>query len=222
MNSVYETVAEVAGQVWALLKEIEASWVTAGVAVAGVLVALRTLRQLRIDSRQRSRPMMAAELRKPPYTEGVQVLVVRNYGPSIARNVKVAFDPPIPDPDPKRSVGGMSPYITRRYAKPICVVTPGMELANIWFVGQPRGDGRVNSEPTPPQFTVTIAYNGPDGTGDYEESFSLDTDLIRAETYVSSSAAPENRLKKIQESLARIATSTGRIAGMIESRKTNE
>lgn len=91
--------AEVAEGPRALLAAIDPAWVTATVAAAGVLVALvtaitglRSLRQLRIDSRERSRPMMAAEHRKPPYTRGTQVLMIRNYGPSIARNVEVTFD----------------------------------------------------------------------------------------------------------------------------------
>jgi hypothetical protein len=160
-----------------LLAAVDPAWVTAAAAAAGVLVALvaaitglRSLRQLRADSRERSRPMMAAELRKPPYTRGTQLLVIRNYGPSIARNVEVTFDPPIAEPIPERAAESVSPFITRRYAKPIPVVTPGMELANIWFSGRLEGNEWVNFERTPPQFTVTIAYDGPDGFP-YKDSF---------------------------------------------------
>jgi hypothetical protein len=40
--------------------------------------------------------MMAAELRDHPYVKATQLLVIKNYGPSIARNVTVTFDPEIP------------------------------------------------------------------------------------------------------------------------------
>jgi len=197
---------------------IEPAWIIATATSVGVVVAvltaitgLRTLRQLRTDSRERSRPMMAAELRKAPYSPGTQLLVIRNYGPSIARNVKITFIPPIPDPTPERATQSVSPFITRRYATPIPVVTPDMELSNIWFSGRLQGELWVNFEPTPDQFTVRIAYDGPEGTR-YEDRFSLDTDLIRQHTYVSSSTDPENRLKEAVKSLGKIEKAVSRVA----------
>jgi hypothetical protein len=211
-----------------LLTAVNPAWVTAAAAAAGVLVALvaaitglRSLRQLRTDSRERSRPMMAAELRKPPYTRGIQLLVIRNYGPSIARNVKVTFDPPIPEPIPERAAESVSPFIMRRYTNPIPAVTPGMELTNIWFSGRLEGNEWVNVERTPPQFTVTIAYDGPDGFP-YKDSFPLDTDLIRGETYMSSSADPDNQIKEIGKSLTKIEKSLTHITRTIGSGKADE
>lgn len=115
----------------------------------------------------------------------------------------------------------MSPSIKQRYAKPIPVVTPGMELTNIWFSGQMEGNGWVNSEPTPDRFTVTIEYDGPDGTR-YKDPFPLDIDLIRKHTYVSSSTDPENQVKEIGKSLAQMEKSIARIAGTIEPREHDE
>ena len=186
------------------------AWITAIVATVGVLVALgtaitglRTLRQLRTDSRERSRPMMAAELRKPPYTRGIQDLVIRNYGHSIARNVAVTFDPPIPDPPQGQAAQSVTPFLKRRYAEPIPVLTPGMELTNIWFCGEASGNTFVNSEPTPDRFTVTITYSGPDGTP-YEDQFPLDVALIRAHSYATPSTAPEQQRKEIIKVLGKI------------------
>lgn len=198
---------------------IDPAWFTAGAATVTALVALFTariglsqLRQVRADSRARSRPMMAAELRKPPYTRGIQDLVIGNYGQSLARNVKVTFDPPIPDPLPERAAQSVSPFITRRYAEPIPVATPGMQLTNIWFSGRLEDDLWVNFDPTPDQFTVTIAYDGPDDTH-YVDDFPLDVDLIRQHTYAASSEAPESRLKEGVKSLAKIEKAVTRIAG---------
>ena len=56
--------------------------------------------------------MMAAELRLIPYVSSAQALVVKNYGLGLARNVRVSFDPPIPDPvDPSTSV---TPFLKKR------------------------------------------------------------------------------------------------------------
>ena len=198
---------------------IDPTWITAGAVSAGVIVALLTaavglsqLKQVRADSRERSRPMMAAELRKAPYTPGTQLLVIRNYGPSIARNVKVTFDPPIPDPAPERAPQSVSPLVTRRYAEPIPVIAPDVELSNIWFSGiHDHANGWENFEPTPDRFTVTITYDGPDGTN-YVDPFPLDTDLINKHTYVSDSRDPENRLKEAVKSLAKIEKAITHIA----------
>jgi hypothetical protein len=191
-------IAEAVAMLRRLLAAVDPAWVRAAAAIAGVLVALvtaltglRSLRQLRTDSRERSRPMMAAELRKPPYVHGTQLLVIRNYGPSIAHNVKVAFDPPIPEPIPQRAAESVSPFITRRYAEPIPVVTPGMELINIWLSGRLEGNEWVNFEPMPPQFTVTIAYDSPDGTR-YQDSFPLDRPHPRGDLRVVHRGAGES------------------------------
>jgi hypothetical protein len=95
-------------------------------------------------------------------------------------------------------------FLKRRYAKPIPVLTPGMELDNLYYVGRP-GDGITfqNSEPTPPQVTVNIAYEGPDGAA-YEESFHLDVSLLRQRTYADSSTSPESQAKEALKTLKAI------------------
>lgn len=173
--------------------------VGATAAVAGATSGIRTLRQNRRDSKSRSRPMVAAELRDVKYSEATQILMIRNYGPSIARNVRVSFDPPLPDPeDPSTSV---TPFLKNRYSKVIQVLTPGMELDNLYYVGTPGPKGRfVNSEPTPDQVNVTIRYEN-DGGDKYEDKFALDTNLIRDRTYVTSSTSPESQRKVMVKSL---------------------
>jgi hypothetical protein len=154
--------------------------------------------------------MVAAELREIPYVKGTQILVVRNYGPSIARNVRVKFDPEIPDPDdPSTSV---TPFLKRRYAKPVPVLTPGMELDNIYFSGRQEGGSWVNGEPTPEQATVTITYEN-DAGDEFTDEFPLDTNLIRNRTYAESSASPEAQMKVLAKSvktLADLATAADR------------
>lgn len=149
--------------------------------------------------------MVAAELRSERYTKGVQVLVIKNYGPTIARNVKVTFDPPIPDPSPEEAGSSVTPYLKRRYEKPIPVLTPGMELDNLWFVA--RGPGMDNSEPTPDRCNVTIEYDDAGCTKTYKDSFVIDVDVIRKRTYTTSSAAPPSQMKEGVKALKSIAES---------------
>lgn len=125
-----------------------AAAVGAVAAASAATIGNRTLRQNRRDSRSRSRPMVAAELRDEPYADATQILVIRNYGPSIARNVRVSFDPPIPDPVDPSSSG--TPFLKKRYANPIPVLTPGMGLDNVYYSARPgSGDQFENLEPTP-------------------------------------------------------------------------
>lgn len=179
-----------------------AAVVAAGAAVTAAFSGVRTLRQNRQDSRARNRPMVAAELREVRYVKGTQILVVRNYGPSIARNVRVSFAPEIPDPDdPSKSV---TPFLKRRYADPVPVLTPGMELDNVYFSGQQEGGGWVNREPTPEQVIVTITYEN-DAGDEFTDEFPLDTDLIRNRTYTESSASPEAQMKTLAKSAKTLA-----------------
>ena len=190
---------------------VEPAWLAAGAACAAAVAAWfaaingsRTLRQARRDSKARSRPMVVAELRSPPYTHGTQALVITNYGPSIARNVRVTFDPEIPDPAPEKATKSWTPFLKRRYASPISVLTPGMELDNLYFVGRPGANGQFeNNEPTPPQVTVTISYDGPDETP-YRDTFDLDIGLLRQRTYAESSTSPEGQAKEALKLLKRI------------------
>jgi hypothetical protein len=143
--------------------------------------------------------MLAAELRKIPHVPGSQTLVIRNLGLTIARDVEVSFDPPIPDPAQEQA--SVTPFLKRRYERPIPVLTPGMELENVYYVGEPGPGGtRVNSEPTPDEMTVRLKYTGPDGTK-YDEFFPVDVTLLRNETYITSSKAPESLAKEAVKTL---------------------
>ena len=171
-----------------------AAAIAASAAVAGATSGVRTFRQTRRDSRARSRPMVAAELRDHPYADATQILVVRNYGPSIARNVRVTFDPPIPDPDNPAESG--TPFLKARYANPLAVLTPGMELDNVYFSGRQQGSTWVNYEPTPDQVTVRIEYEDDEGN-EWTDDFPLDTNIIRNRTYTVSSKDPDEQRKAL-------------------------
>lgn len=156
--------------------------------------------------------MVAAELQDVPYVRGTQRLVIRNCGPTIARNVNVTFDPEIPDPEPRDTEQSLTPFLKRRYAQPIAAITPGMELDNLWYVGVPEGNGFRNVEPTPDQVTVHLSYDAPDGTR-YDDAFPLDVDVIRKRTYSTSSTSPEAQAKEALKLLKAIQRSLADLAG---------
>jgi hypothetical protein len=194
------------------------AWIASGAAVASggaawtaAINGSRTLARARRDSRERSRPMLAAELQGHTYSRGTQSLVVRNYGTTIARNVHVRFDPPIPDPAPEFVHGSVTPYLKKRYAGTIALITPGMELKNLWFVGEAVNGKFVNSEPTPNKFTVSISYES--SLGDrYQDDFLLDVDLLSMQTSVTSSSEPANQIKEAAKNLKEINRSLSSIA----------
>lgn len=104
-------------------------WTAVGgiAAAATALVAIGTLLAASRDSKERTRPVIVVEYRIPPFPYMTLELVVRNVGASTARNIRVAFDPPLPDTGRQAS---FAPFVTRRYSQPITVLGPGQELSN--------------------------------------------------------------------------------------------
>src|SRR6266545_3644043 len=91
----------------------ETSWIALG-AIAGVVTAVgtaamavaiivtaviarRTLNATHDDSRARTRPIMIAELRRELLSHGTVLLVLKNLGASVAKNVTVRFEPGPPE-----------------------------------------------------------------------------------------------------------------------------
>jgi hypothetical protein len=187
-----------------------AAAVGAGAAVIGARAAVRSFGQTRRDSKARSRPMMAAELKLVPHASGSQALITKNYGLSIAKDVTVTFDPPIAMPENPDDL--VTPFLLRRYAKPIPVMTPGMELDNLYFSSRLGPDGHFyNGEPVPDLVTVKIAYKSADGDC-YSDEFPLDVRLLLERTYATSSTSPEGQAKKALEHFQNIAASLKSLA----------
>lgn len=193
--------------------------ISSGAAIWSATNGNRTLKRADRDSQARSRPMVAAELREEPYAPAVQLLVIKNYGPTVARNVTVTFDPPLGDPAPEEMHRSISPFLKRRYAKPISSLVPGQELDNIYFSGEPDStSGWKNREPHPDQVRVTIALDASDGVR-YTDHFDLDVNLIRNRTMVTSSRHPDERLKQATKALENVNKALVQIARTMPSSK---
>lgn len=83
-------------------------------AIATAVVAIVTIRQLRSDSKQQSRPIVVAELR-PASSRGSQIIVIGNYGRTLARDVSVAFDPELPKAPEGRENSWVTGFLASRY-----------------------------------------------------------------------------------------------------------
>ncbi|MFF9270668.1 COG1361 family protein [Streptomyces rochei] len=166
--------------------------------------------------------MVAAEFRNALPSRGTLYLVVRNYGPSVAKNVRVSFDPEIPDPAPDAARESIVPFLKDRYSRAIPTLTPEMELRNVYYVGKPQGGRYVNSEPTPERVTVTISYESADGKQEYKDSFELDVALMQNETWSTSSLSVESQVKEIRLSLKGIDKSMQGINRTFQSGRVSE
>lgn len=181
---------------------------------ATALVAVLALRSTARDSRERSRPMVLAEFRKAEHSTSHIDLIVRNAGPSVARQVQVSFDP---EPVLPSDVSTLrTPYLLRRYREPIPSMSPGQEFANIWFSGTRPPDGEtamVNREPTPDNVTVRVTYRDSQNRRYFDE-FPLELDLIRLTTFATSSTSIPGRFERIDRSLSKIADSMSEVANV--------
>lgn len=136
----------------------------------------------RKDSRDRTRPLVVASLRKgPTMSHGVSYLVVENAGQSVARNVEVSFDPPLPayetTNDGQPAV--VAPFLRKRYGSPITMIAPGQRLKNVYSYIAMGVNGNV--EPVPDQVTILVRYID-DHRRRYEDSFPLDREVLGLET----------------------------------------
>jgi hypothetical protein len=147
--------------------------------ITGVIAA-RTLQSQKQDSRDRTRPVVIAALRPgPSFTHGYLYLEVKNRGLSVAREVRVTFEPDIEDELPRgKSTGVEGPYIARRYAEPIPVMAPGQGFINIYWAARLEELGEVL---TPPSVRVTVEYKD-DRDRAYSDAFALEVESHKQET----------------------------------------
>ncbi|MFH8792227.1 hypothetical protein [Streptomyces sp. NPDC017941] len=163
--------------------------------------------------------MVAAEFRADEDSRSTLYLIIRNYGPSLAHNVRVSFNPEIPDPPADKAHDSIIPYLKSRYREPITALTPGTELRNVYFAGV-AGPGKefVNYENVPDRVLVTITYESDDSRETYTDSYDLNIGLLQSETYVTSSTSMKNQVTEIRKALQGADGKLGEIARAQRSR----
>jgi hypothetical protein len=170
--------------------QISAFWsgVSAVATAAAAAVAIATLLSIRTDSRDRSRPVVSAELLPLALSHGTSELVIQNVGSGVAKQVKVAFDPAI-----SAEMGQTAGFIESRYVQTIPTMGPGRRLTNVY--GHWAGDGSLAmTDPIPLDLTVSIEYVDTHGRR-YNDRYDLSVMTLRNETRASPSNTDDLGLK---------------------------
>jgi hypothetical protein len=160
--------------------------------VITALVAIGALLAAAHDSRERSRPYLAAELFPSQKSTASIVFRVHNFGTTVARDVRVTFDPAIEataEDDPAR-------HIRLRYEQPIPHLSPGQALNNTWQTFAARG--KVTTAPD--DCIVTITYKG-SGRRLHTDVYTLRLDAISHETEATSSDSELGSIRRIAKAL---------------------
>lgn len=178
--------------------------------VAGT-VAIVTLLALRSDSRERSRPVMSADLLPEVLTYGTSQLVVENIGLGVAKNVRVTFDPELPKYEGSEADGKITPYLQRRYSQVIPTIGPGRKLSNTYAYGsRDENMGFPNAENVPVDFTIRFDYLDSKGRS-YSDQYSLTLQTLMNQTTSDPSSTSEAGMaKRTIRALEAIARGVGR------------
>lgn len=172
-------------------EQIGAFWaaVTGVTAVVTGVVAILSLRSLKQDSIDRTRPVISAELLPVVLSKGTTEIVVANVGRSVAKQVNVTLDPPVTE-----DMGQMAAFLANRYKSVIPTMGPGRQLGNIY--ARWVGDGSSETvEPVPQQLIATITYEDSHGRS-YMDRYELTLESVRNETVSSPSNTDEKGLQK--------------------------
>ncbi|APT91012.1 hypothetical protein CSPHI_08130 [Corynebacterium sphenisci DSM 44792] len=190
-------------------------WVTAIAAVAtavitlgAALVALGQLRAAREEQRQVNRPMMIAEYEFPAGGGAPQGISVQNIGRTIAHDVRISFEPPLPGPPPGPTAGQGPGALTASALARTTFGTwaPGQRLRVPLRPPHPADAGAAAPhEGAPGRRRIRIRYRGHDGRG-HEETLELDS-AIGAGALIG-----EGEPTRIRRELAGIRAEMRRIA----------
>lgn len=192
-------------------------------AVAAASFAGWGIQRTTSDNRAKAQPFMLAELAQSEHSENTIRLLVRNAGKTPARNVRVSFDPPIPDGE-ENSHGWV---LHERYGQPIAMFAPGQQFSNSWWLSDfsLRDPSSRNIHQLPNEVEVTISYTGIDDT-ELSDVFELNARLLLLEGRAVSSNSVLGRLETIaksnRDSARSIKTFLPRIARALDRRNEDD
>jgi hypothetical protein len=132
------------------------------VLTAAAVYGRRQLKEARELREAQTRPFVIIDLGSSAHT--LFDLVVKNIGPTLARDVRFEFDPPIRSTD-----GDLDPNKLKMFREGISTLAPGKEIRTLFE----RGPARHKSD-LPDTYEVTVAYTDQTGKRAYEEKIDLD------------------------------------------------
>ena len=199
-------------------------------AIITAYLALQSMRQARDIEQRANRPMMVAEVVAPSEEFEEVGLRVTNVGRTVARNVRVSFDPPLPAPDLERlnARSDSRYYATNMEAlraifdgRLFLTWTPGMEVnAKYWAAPKGFNPWRPlpdSAEGVPPEQKVIIDFEDEAGNA-YRDEYVLDIHTVLGLRFKDSEF---KKIRKAIEAVGKYLSSTvsevGRVADYMHS-----
>jgi hypothetical protein len=135
------------------------------VLIAAAFFGRRQLNEAKELRAAQTRPFVVIDLGSSAPT--LFDLVVKNVGPTLARNVRFAFDPPIESSD-----DDLDPNKIKMFRDGISTLAPGKEIRTLFDQGPVRRKSNL-----PDTYEVTVTYTDQTSKRRYEEKIDLDFGL---------------------------------------------
>lgn len=169
-------------------------------AVVAAAVAIFALMRAGLDSASRTRPYIVVEYRVPEFAYRRIDLVVKNAGPTAAREVQVEFTPAFQD---STDGGDLGAYAARRYAQAIDALGPGQEFVSILHIDLEDPE----KSDVPPVLAATVTYSPRSAARmfrRYRDTFTLQTVAYTEQVFSESSDSLRKQIKRIADSMGKI------------------
>lgn len=179
--------------VGALLVAIVALFFTGIAARAAAVQAKTAVEQTELQRKiqqDAAQPYVWVDIRPDTKTQQLFTLVVGNSGPTIATNVRAAFDPPL-------RVGTTDNFdekVERLLSDGLPSLAPGRQI--VWFLGTGTEVLKPNSNL---RFTITVKADGPAGP---VEELQYDVD---AHAFAESLDSPDGSLHYVRTAIEKVA-----------------
>lgn len=135
------------------------------VLIAAAFFGRRQLNEAKELREAQTRPFVVIDLGSSAH--GLFDLVVKNIGPTLAREVQFEFDPPIKSTD-----DDLDPNRLKMFREGISTLAPGKEIRTLFEKGPDRHESDL-----PDTYEVAVAYTDQSGKRHYEEKVDLDFGL---------------------------------------------
>jgi hypothetical protein len=135
------------------------------VLTAAAVFGRRQLNEAKELRESQTRPFVVIDLGSSAHT--LFDLVVRNIGPTLARDVRFEFNPPIRSTD-----DSLDPNKLKMFREGISTLAPGKEIRTLFEKGPARHESGL-----PDTYEVTVSYTDQTARREYEEKIDLDFGL---------------------------------------------